>query len=215
MTLTQLVGLKLVLVLSALSILLGCGGPSAVPTPKFDPEGAAAKALELHDANGDGSIDSEELESAPALKAALKTLDADKDGKVSEGEIVDRVEAWDRSQIGATLFDCTVLLNGQPLDGAKVTFEPAEFLGDVVKEAVSTTNIMGRASPKIPKEKRPTSDFPPGMQAGVYVVRVSKTVDGKEVIPAKYNTESILGQEVAKDDWAINNKQVRFELKSK
>lgn len=193
----------------------GCGGPSAVPTPRFDPSGAAARAIELHDTNADGAIDSEELESAPALKAALKTLDADNDGKVSEAEIVDRVEAWDRSQIGATLFDCTVLLNGQPLDGAKVTFEPAEFLGDVVKEAVSTTNIMGRASPKIPKEKRPTSDFPPGMQAGVYVVRISKTVDGKEIIPAKYNTESILGQEVSKDDWAINNKQVRFEIKNK
>ncbi|MEQ8835307.1 MAG: hypothetical protein RID07_00725, partial [Lacipirellulaceae bacterium] len=136
-------------------------------------------------------------------------------GQVSEEEIVERVKAWDRSQIGATIFDCTVLLNGQPLEGAKVTFEPAEFLGDVIIEAVSTTNIMGRTSPKIPKEKRPTADFPPGMQAGAYVVRISKTRDGKEMIPAKYNTESILGQEVAKDDWAINNKQVRFELKTK
>lgn len=215
MTLSQLGNLKLALVCSTLGTLLGCGGPSAVPTPKFDPEGAAAKALELHDANGDGSIDSEELESAPALKGALRSLDADKDGQVSEAEIVERVKTWDRSQIGSTLFDCTVLLNGQPLEEAKVTFEPAEFLGEVVGEASGTTNMLGRASPKIPKEKRPTADFPPGMQAGAYIVRISKMVNGEETIPAKYNTESILGQEVSKDNWEINNKQVRFELKSK
>jgi len=215
MLLTRFRTLCYLLFSGLLVALAGCGGPSAVPIPQFDPAGAAAKAMELYDANGDGAIDSEELESAPALKSAMRTLDDDKDGQVSEQEIVDRVKAWDRSQIGATLFDCSVLLNGQPLEGAKVTFEPAAFLGGVVREAVATTNMLGRASPKIPKENRPTSDYPPGMQAGAYIVRISKIVNGKEKILAKYNTESVLGQEVAKDNWEIINKQVKFDLKSK
>jgi hypothetical protein len=60
-----------------------------------------------------------------------------------------------------------------------------------------------------------SADSPPGLQAGIYLVRVSKIVGDKETIPSTYNTETTLGQEVSKDDWAITNKQVHFKLQSK
>jgi hypothetical protein len=183
--------------------------------PSFDPAGSAAKAMELYDTDGDGFVAGKELENAPGLKAALKTLDQNEDGKVSKAEIAERVRVWDRMRIGVMLFEVTVLLNGSPLADAQITFDPDEFLGDVVQPAVGITSMGGTVRPKVPKEKRPAPDSPPGMQAGIYKVRVSKVVGGKETIPAKYNSKTILGQEVAQDDWAISNKRVVFELKSK
>lgn len=170
--------------------------------------------MELYDTDGDGYVAGEELENASGLKAAIRTLDKDKDGKISEEEVAGRVGAWDRMQIGMMSFDSKFYLDGEPLADASITFDPDEFLSGVVQAAVGTTSLEGTLIPKIPKEKRPTPTSPPGMQAGIYKVRVSKIVGGKETIPAKYNTETILGQEVSQDDWAISNKQVIFELKS-
>jgi len=199
-----------------IAIYSGCsGGPAPVSVPSFDPSGAAKKALELYDTDGDGFVSDEELQHAPGLKAAIKTLDTNKDGKVSEEEVVERVRVWNRSRIGVILFNCTFLLNGKPLSNAEITFDPDEFIAGSVQPAVGLTSMGGTTKPKVPKEKRPSPETPPGMQAGIYKVRVSKIVAGKETIPAKYNTETILGQEVSKDDWAISNKRVVFKLKSK
>ena len=171
--------------------------------------------MEIYDKDGDGFVAGEELDKAPGLKAAIKNLDTDKDGKVSGEEIAARVSAWQSQQIGLTMFTCDVLLDGRILEGATITFEPEEFLGGAVQEAADITNLVGMATPKIPKEKRPSPDSPPGMQAGLYKVRISKVVGGQETIPAQYNTATTLGKEVSSDDWALNNRQVRFEMKSK
>ena len=40
-------------------------------------------------------------------------------------------------------------------------------------------------------------DSSPGVACGLYRVEISKLVGGKETIPAIYNTDTILGQEVA------------------
>ena len=190
-------------------------GLAAAVSVHFDPAGAAEEAMEMYDTDGDGYVAGSELENAPGLKAALKTLDADKDGKVSAEEVAERVRIWDRSQIGMMMFDSRFLLDGKPLANAEITFEPDEFLEGIVEAAVGVTDLGGNTRTKVPKEKRPTPDTPPGMQAGVYKVRVSKIVGGKETIPAKYNTETILGQEVSMDDWAISNRRVIFQLKSR
>jgi len=194
----------------------GCGGgPSAIPLPNFDPTGSAEEAMTMYDADGDGYVTESELENAPGLKAALKTLDTDKDGKVSEEEVAERVRTWERSEIGMMMFNSIFFLDGKPLSNAQIVFDPDEFLGGVVQQAVGVTNLGGNTRMKVPKENRPTPETPPGMQAGAYKVRVSKIVGGKETIPAKYNTETILGQEVSMDDWRISNKRVIFKLKSR
>jgi hypothetical protein len=67
----------------------------------------------------------------------------------------------------------------------------------------------------VPLEERPSSDTPAGLALGLYRIRVSKMVDGKETIPARYNTETTLGQEVSMDDPAVASQRVRYDLKSK
>ena len=194
---------------------LGCNsGPAAVEVPEFDPSDAAQQALELYDADEDEFIAGEELENAPGINATLKSLDANSDGKVDEAEIAQRVAAWQKMSTGLMSLNCEVLLDGAPLEGATVTFEPDAFLEGSIQPAEGVTSPLGAVYPQIPKEKRPSPDSPPGIQAGIYKVRVSKLVNGKETIPARYNAETMLGQQVAKDDPAITKKQVVFRLKS-
>lgn len=204
------------LLLVPLVTLAGCsGGPTSLPIPSFDPGDSAEQAMEIYDTDGDGFVAGEELENAAGLRATLRSLDTDGDGKVSEAEVAERVRAWDKMQIGMMNFDALFLMDGKPLAEAKVTFDPEEFLGGVVQAGLGETDMGGGLRPRVPKENRPTPDSPPGMQAGIYKVRVSKIVDGEETIPAKYNTETIFGQEVSKDNWEINNRRVIFKLKSK
>ncbi len=195
--------------------LVGCnGGPSKLEAPSYNPSAAAAKAMEIYDKDGDGFVAGAELEQAPGLKAAIKNLDKDGDGKVSEQEIADRVAIWQKMNIGLMSFGCEVTLDGAPLNGATITFEPEGFLEGVLQEASDVTSMGGTAAPTIPKEKRPTDDTPPGIQVGLYKVKITAG-DGSGSIPTKYNTETILGQEVSKDDPSILNNKVRFSLTTK
>jgi hypothetical protein len=171
--------------------------------------------MKMYDTDGDGFIAGEELDKAAGLKAAIKTFDADKDSKISEHEIADRVLAWKNQSIALLSFTCDVTLDGKPVEGATVTFEPDEFIGGVISSAVDVTNVIGTASPSVPKANRPSETTPPGVQAGTYKVKISKIVDGQETIPARYNVETILGQEVSTADWAIVNKQVRYNMTTK
>ena len=105
-------------------------------------------------------------------------------------------------------------LDGQPLSGALITFEPEKFLGDEIKTAFATTNQFGTAAPSIPIEQRPDPKLPGGANFGLYKVRISKIVNGKETIPARYNTETVLGQEVSYDDPGMKANNIPFALKS-
>ena len=80
---------------------------------------------------------------------------------------------------------------------------------------MGTTTRFGIVFPAIPKENRPTPDMPSGLQLGFYRVRVSKQANGKEMIPAKYNTETTLGQQVAPDDPALMGGDIPFRLNSR
>jgi Ca2+-binding EF-hand superfamily protein len=194
----------------------GCSrGPSRIAVATYDPASSAAKAMEIYDTDKDGFVAGDELEKAPGLKAAIKNLDADKDGKVSEQEIADRVLAWKNQAVALMSFTCDVTLDGKMVEGATVTFEPDGFLEGVISEAVDTTNIAGTARPSVPKAKRPTQTTPPGVQPGIYKVRISKITSDQETIPSRYNTETVLGQEVSMTDSAIANKQVRFSMTTK
>lgn len=204
------------LLVPVLLSLLGCGGGAArIEPPAIDPAAAGAQAMELYDANGDGAVAGDELDAAPALKAALGTLDADGDGQVSAADVTRRVESWQATRGGVTSVLVYVTLDGAPLPGATVTFEPEPYLGSEIQAAVGVTNIDGVAAPMIPKEKRPTPNMPPGMQLGLYKVRISKQNGGAETIPAKYNAQTTLGQQVAPDDPGVISHRIQFDLKSR
>ncbi|BBO34825.1 hypothetical protein [Lacipirellula parvula] len=201
---------------SLLAALAGCSsGPSRVQAPSISASGAASEAMTAYDKDGDGFIAAAELDAAPALKAAMATLDADKDGKVSEAEIQQRIEAWQAAGTGIMLIRATVTLDGKPLTTGEVTLEPEAFLGSNVQAAVGEIDPFGNAIISIPKDKRPSKETPPGVQPGFYKVKVSKKAGGQETIAAKYNAETVLGQQVATDDPAITGQKVRFELSTK
>jgi hypothetical protein len=195
---------------------VGCsGGPTPIELPQFDPGSSAAKAMELYDKDDDGFIAGAELDQAPALKAARKQLDTNEDERVSEQEIVDRIARFSEVSIGLTNVTCQVTLDGTPLDGATIRFVPDECLEGVIKEASDVTNIVGLASPSVPKEMRPSADTPPGIQIGLYKVIISKKKGDQEFVPEKFNTKTILGQQVAPDDPSMRTSKVEFNLRSK
>jgi hypothetical protein len=168
----------------------------------------------MYDKNGDGVIAGDELDRAPALKEALSRLDTNADKGVSADEIAARVNAWKATQLGMTSIRCHVTLDGEPLTGATVTFEPEPFLGNEIKAAIGVTNPFGDAAPTIPKEQRPDPRLPGGIHLGLYKVRISKMVNAKEMIPSRYNAETTLGQEVSNDDPAVQRMNMVFALKS-
>jgi hypothetical protein len=133
---------------------------------------------------------------------------------VSADEVSARIEAWQATGMGLTSFGLTVTLDGRPLEDATVTLEPEAFLGDDIRTAVGTTDMFGTAGPSVPKDQRPDAATPPGLALGLYQVKISKLVGGREIIPPRYNTQTTLGQEVAPDVPEIVNRRVVYALKT-
>jgi hypothetical protein len=201
---------------AALVMTASCaGGPAPVRPPAIDASEAGELAIDEYDTSGDGAVSGQELEAAPGLKAALSRLDTNGDKRVSAEEVTARIEHWQATGMGLTSFGFTVTLDGRPLEGASVTLEPEAFLGDDIRSAVATTDMFGTAGPSVPKEQRPTAATPPGVQLGLYRVKISKLVGGNETVPARYNTHTTLGQEVSPDVPEIANRRVVYALKSK
>jgi len=172
--------------------LIGCGSstkPAVVPD--LPDASAANKAMELYDSNHDGFLDAKELDQVPGLKAAIKQVDTDHDGKISQQEIAGRIKSWAESKIGRMRVTCQVTHNGNPLAGAKVAFVPEKFLGGGLQSGSGTTSAAGSARISAPYAADPAIQ---GLSPGFYRVEITK--EG-ENIPAKYNTETTLGAEVA------------------
>jgi hypothetical protein len=189
----------------------GCSrGPARVLPPKINPSSAASAAMAKYDTDKNGFLDAKELEKAPALQSALKRIDTNGDGKISAEEIAARITKWQDSKLGLASVMARVTLDGQPLEDATVTFVPEEFLGLDIQKAIGKTNKGGAAGMTI---EHPQTPGLRGVQPGLYRVEVSKMVDGKEIVPAKYNTQTTLGVEVAQDSPAMIYGAV-FDLKS-
>jgi hypothetical protein len=177
--------------------------------PSYNATEEAAKAMELFDANKDGKISGEELEKSPGLKAALKVLGTDQEKGITADHIVVRVKKWKKSQIGRTSLSCMVTHDGKPLVDANVKFVPEPFLNDALKEtATGTTNATGMAMISLPTTLGP-NPLPPGIPPGMYRVEVTKF---GESIPEKYNSATILGQEVSLDNLDMQM-GIKFDLK--
>lgn len=185
------------LVIASSCAVVGCSSlPSAVPPPDIEPDKLATAAIEEYDTNDDGTLDAKELESAPSLRFSSDRIDTNKDGMIEAHEIAQFAKRhWIDTGAGIIRIRCVVNYRGQPLDGATVTFEPETFMQGAVKPASGVTR-GGMAVISVSEEDRPDPNAR-GVQSGLYLVRVSKVVNGKETIPKKYNKRTILGCEVA------------------
>ena len=172
--------------------LPGCGNSGPRPVlPDLPDSSAAQKALELYDTNRDGFLDAAELEKVPGLKAGLKRLDTTHRGMISADEIAARIKDWAASKVGRMPVSCRINHNGIPLVGAKVVFAPEPFLGGTLQPGSGTTNKQGLVSISSPYAADPKIK---GLSPGFYRIEVTK--DG-EKLPARYNSETTLGVEVA------------------
>jgi hypothetical protein len=182
-----------------LSILASAGcnqGPSRIKPLAVDPAGSAQKAIETYDKDGDGALGGKELDASPGLKAAIKEIDANGDKKISQEEIEARLQSWIDSKFGISQTSVRVTLNGAPLPGATVKFVPEEFLGTAAAPAEGVTDEQGICSPSVGADHMPAPGVG-GLRLGFYRVEITRDNKGKEMIPAKYNTKSELGQEIA------------------
>jgi hypothetical protein len=189
----------------------GCSNkPSRLEPPSVDASAAGTAAIAEFDANADDAIAGPELDKVPSLKKALKQVDKNGDGRITADEIAARINQWRETKIAIMSMTPSFKLDGRPLADATITFVPEKFLGPAVKAATGTTGPGGQATMMINKANPDEA----GMHLGFYRVQVSKQVNGKETIPAKYNAETILGQEVANDAEGVYTGIV-FDLKSK
>ncbi len=177
--------------------------PRRIQPHKIDPPVAGRKAVEQFDANKDGKLSGAELDKCPGLKSAIENVDADGNGEITAQEISDRIQNWLDSKLGRMSFRLQVLHNGKPLEGAEVKYVPEKFLGESFITATGKTDNKGMVHISMPGFN------PPGIAPGFYRVEITKA---GEKIPAKYNTKTIFGQEIALDAKGIQEGIV-FDLK--
>lgn len=195
--------------------LSGCARrPARVSAPTWDPDGAAGRAIEMYDKDGDSKLSSEELNAVPGLKYSAKQLDSaqekgDGDGYLSREEIARRIQLYRDLRTGWKQFNCRVFLGGRPPVGAEVKLIPEPFLGEgVIVPATGTVREDGSAMLDAGAE----GIRMPVVRVGMY--RVEITSDRLK-IPAKFNTESTLGVEVPPVQDLVSPSGVVFELSKK
>ena len=198
--------------IALVGLIAGCSSnPDRIVPPTIDAAQAGKDAITEYDKNGNGQLDGAELDSVPGIKAALAKVDKDSDKQVSAEEITQRINVWKEDQTGIMSLSCRVILDGKPLEGADIVFVPEKFLGPHLKLAKGKTGPGGTAMCTINDPDLAAKRLQ-GAQCGFYRVEIS---GGPKSIPAKYNTSTTIGEEVAPDaDWVKSGSLV-FELKGK
>ena len=128
---------------------------------------------------------------------------------MTAADISDRLGEWVKDSTTLISGTPTVYLDGRPLEGATVTFEPEPFLGPSYHPHRGQTSSVGAA--QLDAELQA---YPGGIYVGLYRVRISKMVNGTETVPARYNTATELGREVA-GGIRDSRESIVFRLKSK
>lgn len=175
--------------------LSGCpDGGGTITAPKLDPAAAAAAAVQEYDSDSDGFIDKTEAKASVLDPAA--GWDADGDKKISEDEIRERLDRYEKLSPGIQSMTCTVRYRGRPLADADVVFEPEAFLGGAVEVGTGTTDIEGVAE-MVAQEVVKNNPTHRGIRASLYKVRITHP---EVELPAKYNDETTLFFELSPMD---------------
>jgi len=174
----------------------GClNDPLRLVPPSVDANAAGQEAMKLFDANNDGKISGAEFDKVPSLLQALPIIKSTKEKGITAADITARIKAWQQTKIGRIggVF-AMVTRNGKPLVGAEVKFVPEKFMGGNMPECKGANPTGQDGSVEISEPVNPGD--PKGVPPGYYRVEITMP-DGS--IPAKYNTQSIFGEEVCPD----------------
>jgi hypothetical protein len=202
-------GLALILVGVLVSVQACRQGPPRVYPPDINAKTAASKAMEMFDTNKDGKINGAEFEKCPGLKAALAQINKAGGDYVDYEMIKSRIQEWQATRLGRMSLRCSVMHNNEPLANVEVKFVPETYLGlDPQKwTATGKTDENGNAMLSVPLDPNNKRDLP-GVPPGFYRVEVTSP---NTQIPPMYNTNTILGQEVALDANGIQQ-GIRFDV---
>jgi len=171
--------------------LCGCTDrPKSVPLPSYAPAATAQRAFAEYDKNKDGALDADELAGCPALKSFAKN--ELKGAKLDVDALQARLIRFQDANVGILAVGLKVLRHGSPLVGARVTFVPENFHGGAIKPATGITDDHGSA-----QLKQEGAEFS-GVAPGFYRIQVSlKDAAGQETLPARFNSQTVLGEEVS------------------
>ena len=202
-----------VLTLTAIALGVGCNSrPSTLDAVSIDAASAADGAIAQADANGDQSLDDAELAKIPGMLKQKEKYDVDGNGVVSKQEIADRINLWASQGLGVKTLAVEVTLDGRPLPEATVTFVPEPFLGEGPKPATGVTDVNGATKVSVANEHLPEQLQQArlrGLYGGIYRIEVTHP---QRTIPAKYNTATTLGEEIARD---AAPDRVKLQLRSR
>jgi len=174
----------------------GClNEPKRISAPSIDAVAAGQEAMKLYDKNNDGKISGAEFDKVPCLLMSLPIIKSTKEKGITAADITTRIKAWQQTKIGRIgSVNAMVTRNGKPLVGAVVKFVPEKFLGSDVPVCTGTAPTGSDGSAEI-TETVPAGE-PKGVPPGYYRVEITMP-DGS--IPAKYNTQTIFGEEMYPD----------------
>jgi hypothetical protein len=201
---------RLIVLLAAFTF--GCArGPGALYPPEIDPAAAAQLAVELHDDNGDGSLNEDEWKSSAALAAVANRFDANGDAQLVVDEIRDGLVEWQENAVGPRVVPFVVQLDNRPLAGATVRLVPADFLADELKPATAETGVGGSGHLTMAPEDMPKNAPKIRLvQPGLYSVEITHP---SRKVPARYNTKTTLGIEITSSNpgpvgilWSLSSK---------
>ncbi len=183
--------------LLAVCVLWGCQERRILRPAELDPDSVGRQALLQYDTNGDAKIDAAELQSSPGLLDGMWASDQDEDKALTAEEIAARVRFHADRKVALLPVRYAITLDGKPLQGATMTLVPEEFFQEV-RYLYLTGDAEGIVEPTMEfEDKYKHQASLRGVRPGVYRIQISKTdANGREMIPAKYNTESKLGREV-------------------
>ena len=205
----------IVVSLSFCVLVPGCSSrPDRVRPVDIDPSSASSAAIEMYDKDGDGAIGATELDAVPGIKKHVSNYDRDGDGKVSREEIASRLQSWNDNSLALHGAPFAIQLDGQWLEGATVTMVPEPYLGENVKPATGVTLSNGytdlsHADELLPKSANGRPLY--GVFSGTYKIQITHPT---RQIPARYNTATQLGDEIA-FDLNSNGDPVRIAITSK
>lgn len=198
--------------LAGAPFLVGCDpGPKEFVAPPMNADAASAACLAEYDADKNSALNKAELAKVPGIAAHLDLYDIDKNGEVSGNELVGRLRRLAGEGTAMTNVTFQITLDGKALEGADVKLVPEKYFGDGPKVATGKTDNQGFVSPSISDaDLKPEEMGLRGVRVATYRLEVTHPMFQ---LPAKYNTATELGVEVAPDTHGRGTKT--FALKSK